>query len=118
MAAPIRTNPVYAHLAYQKTINTRLITFLRRTFIGDEITDPREVLVCGEVFQQDQRVPQEEVMYAIQELTQKNANLDLELKKFQLVAPIQRTQHEQKRAKGNGKRPEKGSQGGGQTRGH
>lgn len=119
MSGPLRTNPAYAHLAYQKAINTRLITFLRRTYIGDELTSPREILVCEEVFQQDQKVPQEEVMHRIQELTQKNADLDLELRKFQLVSPIQqRNQHEQKRPKGSGKQQSKGGQGGGQTRGH
>lgn len=118
MAPPSRTNPAYAHLAYQKAITTRVITFLRRTFIGDELTDPRETLVCEEVFQQDQKVPQEEVMHFIQSLTEKSSELDLELRQFQLVSPIQQKRHEQKRPQGSGKHQQKGNQGHGQGRKH
>lgn len=118
MAPPLRTNPAYAHLAYQKAINTRVITFLRRTFIGDELTDPREILVCEEVFQQDQKVPQEEVMHFIQRLVEKNAQLDVELRRFQLISPTQQGRHEQRAEKGSGKPNQKGNQGNGQNRRH
>ena len=119
MSPPLKTNPAYAHLAYQKAITTRVITFLRRNFIGDELTDPREILVCEDVFQQDQKVPQEEVMHFIQRLVEKNAQLDVELKRFQLVAPTQQQgRHEQRATKGPGKPNQKGNQGNGQTRRH
>lgn len=116
MAPPLRTNSAYAHLAYQKSIIRREIIFLRRTFVGDELSDPREVLICEEVFQQDQKVPQEAVQHRIEELTEEAARLDLELHKFQLVVPSPQGHHESKSQKGSGKSNQKGGQGSSQGR--
>lgn len=110
MTKPLRTNPAYAHLAYRKTIVTREIVFLRRTYLGDELTSPREVLVCEEVFPQDQQVPQEEIQHRIETLTEEAAQLDVELRKFQLVAPTTQGRHEQSRSKEAGFQHTKGRQ--------
>lgn len=110
MSKPLRTNPAYAHLAYRKTIVNREIVFLRRTYLGDELTSPREVLVCEEVFPQDQQVPQEEVQHRIETLTEEAAKLDVELRKFQLVAPTTQGRNEQSRSKEAGFQHSKGRQ--------
>jgi hypothetical protein len=103
MASPLRTNPAYAHLAYQKSIKNREIVFLRRTYLGDEVTDPREVLVCEEVFPQDSKVPQEAIQHRIEELTEEVAALEIELRRFELVPRNGQGHNEQKRQKDSGK---------------
>jgi hypothetical protein len=118
MSKPLRTNPAYAHLAYQKSLINKTILYLRRTFLGDEISDPREILVCEEVFQQDQQVPQEAVQHYIEKLTEEAAGLDVELRRFQLVAPINSPpgRNEQKNQKGPRKQHPKGGAQHGQGR--
>lgn len=81
--------------------------------MGDELTDPREVLICEEVFQQDQKVPQEEVQHHIESLTEESAQLDTELRKFELVSRTQQGQNDgkQKKQKDPRKQNQKGGQG-------
>lgn len=118
MPRPLRTNPAYAHLAYQKALANRVIGFLRRTYVGDELTDPREILVCEDVFQQDQQVPQEEVVHFIEKLTEQVASLEMELRRFQLVSPTRQGHHESKREKGPKKHQQEGNPKDGQGRRH
>lgn len=112
MSKPLRTNPAYAHLAYKKAILRRTIVFLRRTFVGDELTDPRETLVCEEVFPVDSNVPQEEIQHYIENLTDEEAEIQRQLSKFQLVAPIE-GRHEQKSSKNSRQPHPKGGAGNG-----
>lgn len=114
MSRPLLTHPGYARLAYEKSIIQREIVFLRRTFVGDELSDPREVLVCDEVFQRDQRVPQEEIQRRIEKLVEESAGLDIELRKFELVSRApqgnngQSNNPQSKKQKGPGKQHTKG----------
>lgn len=110
MSPPLRINPAYAHLAYQKSVINREIVFLRRTYLGDELTDPRERLVCEEVFPQDSLVPQESIQHRIEKLTEEVAELDIELRRFELAPRSSgQGQHEQKKQKNAGKPQQKGS---------
>lgn len=116
MSKPLRTNPAYAHLAYRKAILNRTITFIRRTYLGDELTDPKEVLICEEVFPQDAQIPQEAFQHYLEELNEEAAAINVELSKFQLIAPISQGRHEQKKKKGPGQQHPQGGQSHGQSR--
>jgi arylsulfatase A-like enzyme len=94
MSKPLRTNPAFAHLAYEKAITTRIKVFLRRTYLGDEQSKPRETLVCEEVFPIDAHIPQESIQHYIEQLSEKEADLDRQLKRFELVAPHTQGRHE------------------------
>lgn len=112
MPRPLRTNPAFAHLAYRKTIITRTLTFLRRTYLGDEISEPKETLICEEVFPTDSHVPQEEIQHYMESLTDEAAQIEVELSRFRLVQPIEQGhngQRQQKHKKGSGQHQQKGS---------
>lgn len=85
---PLKTNPAYAHLAYRKAITRRLSVYLHRSFLGDELGDPQEIIMSDEVFPIDQQVPVEEVQRYIEGLNEQVAELDLELGKFSLTRNI------------------------------
>ena len=85
MATPLRTNPAYAALAYRKTIIGFTKTQLRRKFLGDEVSGPRETLVCEEVFPVDSKIPPESVQEYIESLSREEADLDVQLRKFELT---------------------------------
>jgi len=110
MSKPLRTNPVYAHLAYRKAILTRAAVFIRRTYLGDELTDPKEVLVCEDVFPQDAQIPQEEFQHYLEHLNEEIADVSRQLSRFQLVAPLTQGNHEQKRTKSSVQQRPKDSQ--------
>lgn len=110
MPFPLRTNPEFAYLAYRKTIINRTIVFLRRQFLPDEQSQPREVLVCEEVFPVDSHTPPEEVQSYIEHLTEEVAELDRQIRGFEFVPPPKREQHEQKRQKGPKQQNQKGGQ--------
>ena len=76
MQKPLRTNPAYAHLAYRKTIVAHTKVLLRRKFLGDEVSGPRETLVCEEVFPIDARIPPEAIQEYIEGLSREEAELD------------------------------------------
>ncbi len=114
MTRPLRTNPAFAHLAYEKTITTRLKVFLRRTYLGDELTNPTETLICEEVFPVDSHIPQEAIQHYIEKLTEEEAELERQIARFELVAPPTQGNHEQKSKKGSKHRQQKGGQGYGQ----
>ena len=85
---PLRTNPIYAHLAYRKAITKSLAIYLHRTFLGDELGQPQATIISEDVFSVDQQVPVEEVQRYIEELNDNVARLDIELAKFSLTKNI------------------------------
>jgi hypothetical protein len=107
MQKPLRTNPAYAHLAYRKTIVAHTKVLLRRKFLGDEVSGPRETLVCEEVFPVDARIPPEAIQEYIEGLSREEAELDVELRRFELTT---REPNEQKRPQGTGVQNSKGRQ--------
>lgn len=111
MAKPLRTNPAFAHLAYRKTVIARTVVFLRRTYLGDAMTGPKETLICEEVFPVDSHVPQEAVQHYIESLVEEEADIERQLSRFELVAPITQGHHEQKKQKGSRQQNQKGGQG-------
>lgn len=113
MSNPLRTNPAFAHLAYEKTIIARTKVFLRRAFLGDELSSPKEILICEEVFPIDSHIPQEAIQHYIEKLTDEEAELDRQLRQFELVAPTSQGRHEQKNKKSSKQHHQKGGQGNG-----
>ncbi len=81
----MRTNPVYRELAHQKAIVAELIDVLRTKYtpaFGDE---PDQKIVCEDVFRDDSEVPQDSIEDFIGVLSKQEADLDLELNKFEFV---------------------------------
>lgn len=109
MNKPLRTNPAYAALAYEKTITRFLAVSLRRKFLGDELTGPKETLICEEVFPVDAKIPPEAIQQYIEQLNDREAQLDVQLRKFELTTRESNAQSkDQKRA---GRQEQKGGQG-------
>jgi hypothetical protein len=95
MAQPLRTNPAYAALAYRKTIIAFTKVHLRRKFLGDEVSGPREVLVCEEVFPIDSKIPPEAVQEYIETLSREESEIDVQLRKFELTPSTSKGTHGQ-----------------------
>lgn len=84
MTRTIKTDEAYAAIAYRKTIIHDLITYLHRQYVGVD-SDPKCKLICEDVFQIDSIVPVEEVIRVIEDLTEEDARLKLELDKFEFT---------------------------------
>lgn len=84
MTRTIKTNEAYAAIAYKRTILREMITHLRRQYLGVD-GEPKAQLICEEVFQVDSIVPQEEVNRVVEELVDEEAELQLQLGKFEFV---------------------------------
>lgn len=82
--ATIRTNPVYAALAYRRTIIHNLITFLKREYVGID-SDPPKKLICEEVLAVDSDTPVEEIVQYMEELEREHHELTIELSKFEFT---------------------------------
>lgn len=91
MTRTIKTNEAYAAIAYRRTILRDVITHLRRQYIGVD-GEPKAQLICEEVFQVDSIVPQEEVNRVVEELVDQDAELQLELSKFEFTRKDERKQ--------------------------
>lgn len=106
MSKLIKTNAAYASLAYRRTVLDQVVTYLQREFIGLD-TDPKDVLVCDEVFQADAKVPIEEVGYVVEDLIDEIEEIKLDMNKFEFgerehasKRKERRKQKKQTRAKG------------------
>jgi hypothetical protein len=84
MTNTIKTNPAYAAIAYRRTIVREMITHLRRQYVGMD-GEPKAQLICEEVFQVDAVVPPEEVNRVVEELVDEEAELNLELSRFEFT---------------------------------
>jgi hypothetical protein len=98
---PLKTPTEYARLAYKKAITARVASFLHQQFLGDEMSDPVEVLTSDEVFPADAVVPPEEIQAFIEELSDKEASLSSQLRRFSLVKD---TKNEPRQQRAVGKR--------------
>lgn len=111
MMAPVRTNPVYAALAYRRTIIHNTIIMLKREFIGLD-AEPNKKMICEDVLHSDSEVPSEEIIQFVEELEQQQHDLTLEMNKFEFT---KKGSHDPKlqqaQARGGNGRNQKGSQG-------
>lgn len=79
-----RVNEAYSALAYRRAIIKETIMYLRREFLGDD-DEPSRRVVCEDMPQSECEVPQREVESFMEELIEQEADLRLELSKFEFV---------------------------------
>jgi hypothetical protein len=79
-----KTNPQYAAIAYRRTLLHNVITYLKRNYVGLD-SDPKDQLICEEVFHVDRVVPPEEIDEFIEELENEEESLRLELGRFEFT---------------------------------
>lgn len=79
----MRTNPAYAALAYQKAVLKYTINFLMENVVAAHGGDPREVIVCEDVFREDSEVPIDNVLSFIENLQEQQADIQLQINKFE-----------------------------------
>jgi hypothetical protein len=84
MTRPLKTNPAYAHIAYQKAMTKETIAFLETRYLGVDGSTPKPAF-CEDVFQSDAEIPQEEILHFVRRLQQQEADLGLELQKFEFT---------------------------------
>lgn len=80
-----RTNPAYAHLAYRKAVLGRVVQFLSDEFLARTSDEPKDVVLCEDVFRDDSEVPMGNIEEYIEELQQEEESLRLELSRFEFV---------------------------------
>lgn len=85
MSTPTRTNPAYAHLAYQVAIAERLIEDILEKYIGNEVATPIVEIECTQLVRDDAIVPQDEILHFVDRLKNHKAQLDRELTRFEFV---------------------------------
>lgn len=82
MSFPKRTNPAYYHLACRKAILREQIQFLLMNFVGVGGEDPPRTVIAEDVFACDAEVPRDVVFEQVEELRAREAQVQLELNKF------------------------------------
>lgn len=81
----MKTNPAYLELAYRKAIVGEVIQLLRAQYTPAYGDEPEKTVVCEDVFRDDSEVPQAYLEDFIADLTKQEADLDLELNRFEFV---------------------------------
>lgn len=79
---PLKTNPIYAVIAYRKAILQEAISLVQRQFIGAGGAEPRDHIVCEDVFSIDSQVPVEEIQQFVHDLQAQKLQLELEMNEF------------------------------------
>lgn len=85
MSTPTRTNPAYAHLAYQSAVVAQLIEDILEKYIGNEVATPIVEIECTQLVRDDAIVPQDEILHFVDRLKTHKAQLDRELNRFEFV---------------------------------
>ena len=80
-----RTNPAYAELAYRKAIVGEIIQLLRTGYTAAFGDEPEKEIVSEDTFREDSAVPEVVVVDYIQDLERQEADLELELNRFEFV---------------------------------
>jgi hypothetical protein len=81
----MRTNPVYAHIAYRRTLLVALRDDLLDAYSVQGSPEPRKVLMCDRVFQEDARVPESSINDMVLELNEEIAAQEAQLSKFEFA---------------------------------
>lgn len=84
MTHQLKTNPAYAHIAYQKAMTQETIALLETRYLKADGSEPKPVY-CEDVFQADSEIPEEEILFFVRRLHQQKADLTLELQKFEFT---------------------------------
>lgn len=85
MSTPTRTNPAYAHLAYQSAIAEQLIEDILENYVGNETSTPTKEIECTQLVREDAIVPEDEILHFVDRLKTHKAQIDRELTRFEFV---------------------------------
>lgn len=77
-----RTNPAYAYLAYRRATLQHIINLLIRDYVAPNGQAANKQIYSDEVMRGDAEVPMPEIVRFIEELQQEDAELLLEMNKF------------------------------------
>jgi predicted mannosyl-3-phosphoglycerate phosphatase (HAD superfamily) len=83
MTRPMKTNDAYAYLAYRKAIIQYTINHLMIDVLGVNGTEPKQKIFSDQVFRSDSEVPHDEIQQYVEELQEREAQLNLEMGKFE-----------------------------------
>ena len=82
---PTRTNPAYAHLAYQGSIIDQVVEDILERYVGNDAVVPPKDIVCSMLVQEDSIVPSDELLHFVSRLKNYKVSLDNELTRFEFV---------------------------------
>lgn len=86
MARPnMKTNPAYSFLAYQLSITDHVISWLMDNHFGTDAQEPPESIVCEYLPREEGLVPTDDVLHFIEEMRDRKAKLEREMRKFSFV---------------------------------
>lgn len=77
-----KTNPVYAHLAYRRSVVVQLMDELRENYLALSSESPKKEILCGDVYQEDAIVPSDEIQLVLNELEEEAQGLEFQMRKF------------------------------------
>lgn len=78
-----RTNPAYAFLAYRRAIIQHVTNLLVRDYTAPMNSEPNKQIYSDDVMRGDEEVPMAEIVRYVEELQQEDADLVLEMNKFE-----------------------------------
>jgi hypothetical protein len=79
----METNPAYKHLAYRGAILRYMANLILQKYVGADGSTPSEIITCEHVFFHEREVPPEEIMRFVEELQAQEAEVRLEMNKFE-----------------------------------
>ena len=81
----MKTNPAYSFLAHQLAITDHVISWLLDNHFGTDAQEPPESIVCEYLSREEGLVPTDEVLHFIEEMKDRKAKLEREMRKFSFV---------------------------------
>lgn len=85
MPQPTKTNPAYAHLAYQGAIRDAVIELIMEKYVGNDMSPPELDIECAQLVREDAIVPLDEILHFVNELKDGKMLVDRELRRFDFV---------------------------------
>jgi hypothetical protein len=85
MPQPTKTNPAYAHLAYQGAIRDAVIELVMERYVGNEAAPPEQEIECAQLVREDAIVPLDEILHFVNELKDGKLVIDRELGRFEFT---------------------------------
>ncbi len=77
------TNPAYKELAYRRSILRFMINFMMTDVVGASGAAPKRTIICEDVFDCDKEIGQDTILDFVEELQEIEADLKVELGKFE-----------------------------------
>jgi len=80
-----KTNPAYAYLAHQLAVTDHVISWLLDNHFGTDAQEPPETIICEHLPREEATVPTDEVLHFVEEMKDRKAQLEREMRKFNFV---------------------------------